>query len=149
MTLQLLHSECPYIWGKFDFLFLSVCFWGMKDSHFALGFVEPVLRPCMVCILHSLCVQSLQNSPFYPTNCAGTFILFLYHCCVLSFISLRHECFHKICSGSLTQSTIGITDSFTVENTKKMCLLIWKLVNHWFVTCIFSMNAIIYDKPNN
>jgi hypothetical protein len=25
MTLQPLHSECPYIWGKFDFLFLSVC----------------------------------------------------------------------------------------------------------------------------
>ncbi len=26
MTLQLLHSELPYIWGKFDFLFLSVHF---------------------------------------------------------------------------------------------------------------------------
>ncbi len=25
MTLQLLHSEFPYTWGKFDFLFLSVC----------------------------------------------------------------------------------------------------------------------------
>ncbi len=24
MTLQLLHSEFPYIWGKFDYLFLSV-----------------------------------------------------------------------------------------------------------------------------
>jgi hypothetical protein len=24
MTLQLLHSEFPYIWGKFDFLFISV-----------------------------------------------------------------------------------------------------------------------------
>jgi hypothetical protein len=24
MTLQLLHSKFPYIWGKFDFLFLSV-----------------------------------------------------------------------------------------------------------------------------
>ncbi len=24
MTLQLLHSEFPYIWRKFDFLFLSV-----------------------------------------------------------------------------------------------------------------------------
>jgi hypothetical protein len=30
MTLQLLHSEFPYIWGNFDFLFLSV--WSMMDG---------------------------------------------------------------------------------------------------------------------
>jgi hypothetical protein len=27
MTLQLLHSEFPYLWGKIDFHFLSVCMW--------------------------------------------------------------------------------------------------------------------------
>ncbi len=38
MTLQLLHSEFPYIWGKFDFLFLSVLHHGWVQVKFTHSF---------------------------------------------------------------------------------------------------------------
>jgi hypothetical protein len=41
MTLQLLHSEFPYIWGKFDFLLLSV--WGRNKLEEVQAFFSVVL----------------------------------------------------------------------------------------------------------
>jgi hypothetical protein len=45
MTLQLLHSEVPYIWGNFEFSFLSVyncCLYGAGCDDFDAG--KPITR---------------------------------------------------------------------------------------------------------
>jgi hypothetical protein len=61
MTLQLLHSEFPYIWGKFDFLFyqcilLLGCVWayGFGDTRtqdISVFNLAPSDQPCKVLVL--------------------------------------------------------------------------------------------------
>ena len=49
MTLQLLHSEFPYIWGKFDFLFYQCNF-----SYFSLNCLSYTILSCpWMCLFYS------------------------------------------------------------------------------------------------
>jgi hypothetical protein len=41
MTLQLIHSEFPYLWGKFDFLF---CRCTVLEMVFSYGWKETLLQ---------------------------------------------------------------------------------------------------------
>jgi hypothetical protein len=60
MTLQLLHSEFPYIWGKFDFLFISVASCPQFDAR---GQIQRITWSMGTCALvdYNLTLSRLQN----------------------------------------------------------------------------------------
>jgi hypothetical protein len=51
MTLQMLHSEFPYIWGKFDFLFYQ-CAWQRIITEYSVGPFKSEADICFgICML--------------------------------------------------------------------------------------------------
>jgi hypothetical protein len=63
MTLQLLHSEFPYWWGKFDFLFYQC-------NVFLYIAVEVVLPAGLPFDIYERSGKMLENEGFYvPANC--------------------------------------------------------------------------------
>ncbi len=72
MTLQLLHSECPYIWGKFYFLFYQCSYDNfMRFCHiFGLLYIQKVLglKPLflkLTVFLYDLAPFVLISPPFH------------------------------------------------------------------------------------